>query len=132
MRRRFPSLLLTACLLASGGLAVTAVADNRDDLVTQQEQNDQLLEQLRANLLRAISHDLRTPLTSISGNADMLLRGAVSDLLTPETAAQMLQRGPRPRMLEFAGIGHAPTLVAADQVAAVTQFLLAPEATHNA
>ena len=50
MRRRFPSLLLTACLLASGGLAVTAVADNRDDLVTQQEQNDQLLEQLRANL----------------------------------------------------------------------------------
>lgn len=30
-------------------------------------------EQLRANLLRAISHDLRTPLTSISGNADYLL-----------------------------------------------------------
>lgn len=30
-------------------------------------------EQLRANLLRAISHDLRTPLTSISGNASYLL-----------------------------------------------------------
>ncbi len=30
-------------------------------------------EQLRANLLRAISHDLRTPLTSISGNAENLL-----------------------------------------------------------
>ncbi|MEG0832889.1 MAG: DUF4118 domain-containing protein [Oscillospiraceae bacterium] len=30
-------------------------------------------EQLRSNLLRAISHDLRTPLTSISGNANMLL-----------------------------------------------------------
>lgn len=30
-------------------------------------------EQLRANLLRSISHDLRTPLTSISGNADALL-----------------------------------------------------------
>ena len=30
-------------------------------------------EQLRANLLRAISHDLRTPLTSIAGNADNLL-----------------------------------------------------------
>ena len=30
-------------------------------------------EQLRANLLRSISHDLRTPLTSISGNAGMLM-----------------------------------------------------------
>lgn len=30
-------------------------------------------EQLRANLLRAISHDLRTPLTSISGNASNLM-----------------------------------------------------------
>lgn len=30
-------------------------------------------EQLRADLLRAISHDLRTPLTSISGNAANLL-----------------------------------------------------------
>ena len=30
-------------------------------------------EQLRADLLRAISHDLRTPLCAISGNADMLM-----------------------------------------------------------
>ncbi len=35
-------------------------------------------EQLRANLLRAISHDLRTPLTSISGNASNLLSNAIS------------------------------------------------------
>ena len=35
-------------------------------------------EALRANLLRAISHDLRTPLTSISGNAGILMEnGAV-------------------------------------------------------
>lgn len=44
-------------------------------------------EKLRANLLRSISHDLRTPLTSISGNAGMLL----SDLekLDAETIKQM-------------------------------------------
>jgi len=34
------------------------------------------MEQMRANLLRAISHDLRTPLTAISGNADILLTNA--------------------------------------------------------
>ncbi len=33
-------------------------------------------EKLRANLLRSISHDLRTPLTSISGNAGVLLNNA--------------------------------------------------------
>ena len=31
-------------------------------------------EQLRSNLLRSISHDLRTPLTSISGNSGMLMQ----------------------------------------------------------
>lgn len=34
-------------------------------------------EQLRANLLRSISHDLRTPLTSISGNADFLMQQSI-------------------------------------------------------
>lgn len=33
-------------------------------------------EALRANLLRAISHDLRTPLTAISGNAGILMENA--------------------------------------------------------
>ena len=36
------------------------------------------MKQLRANLLRAISHDLRTPLTSISGNASNLLSNGKS------------------------------------------------------
>ena len=40
-------------------------------------------EQLRANLLRAISHDLRTPLTSISGNASNLLTKIPSSSYTP-------------------------------------------------
>lgn len=44
-------------------------------------------EQLRANLLRAISHDLRTPLTSISGNASNLLSNG--DSFDSETKKQL-------------------------------------------
>jgi pimeloyl-ACP methyl ester carboxylesterase len=54
----------------------------------------------------------------------LLLRGAQSDLLSPETAQAMTQRGPRVRLVEFSGIGHAPTLVAPDQVRVVGDFLL--------
>ena len=62
----------------------------------------------------------------------LLLRGAESDLLAPATAQEMMRRGPRPRLVEFAGVGHAPTLVAADQVEAVRAFLLAEEpVTHE-
>jgi pimeloyl-ACP methyl ester carboxylesterase len=56
----------------------------------------------------------------------LLLRGADSDLLSRDTARAMTQRGPRATLVEFAGVGHAPTLVAADQVEAVASFLLAP------
>ncbi|MBR1408132.1 MAG: sensor histidine kinase KdpD [Clostridia bacterium] len=46
-------------------------------------------ERLRANLLRAVSHDLRTPLTSILGNADNLLyRG---EALDPRTRKQLYE-----------------------------------------
>ena len=54
----------------------------------------------------------------------LLLRGADSDLLTHETAQAMTQRGPKAQLREFAGVGHAPTLVADDQVRAVREFLL--------
>ncbi|NQW94308.1 MAG: alpha/beta hydrolase [Polaromonas sp.] len=54
----------------------------------------------------------------------LLLRGADSDLLSPATAQAMTQRGPRARLVEFSGVGHAPTIIAADQVAVVTGFLL--------
>lgn len=54
----------------------------------------------------------------------LVLRGADSDLLSAATARAMQARGPRPRVLEFAGVGHAPTLVADDQLAAVCDFLL--------
>lgn len=56
----------------------------------------------------------------------LLLRGADSDLLSHETALEMTARGPKATLREFAGIGHAPTLIAPDQVAAVREFLLPP------
>lgn len=54
----------------------------------------------------------------------LLIRGAQSDLLSVATAHAMTQRGPKARLLEFAGVGHAPTFVADDQVQAVLSFLL--------
>ncbi len=55
----------------------------------------------------------------------LLLRGADSDLLSAGRAQEMTQRGPRARLHTFAGVGHAPTLVADDQVQQVREFLLA-------
>lgn len=56
----------------------------------------------------------------------LLLRGAQSDLLDRNTAHDMTRRGPCARLVEFEGVGHAPTLVAPEQVQVVSDFLLAP------
>jgi pimeloyl-ACP methyl ester carboxylesterase len=56
----------------------------------------------------------------------LLLRGAESDLLSADTARAMTQRGPRAQLHEFAGVGHAPTLVHADQIEVLSRFLLSP------
>lgn len=54
----------------------------------------------------------------------LLLRGAESDLLSPATAQAMMERGPRARLHVVDGVGHAPTLVQADQRQVVRDFLL--------
>ena len=54
----------------------------------------------------------------------LLLRGEQSDLLLSDTAYEMTQRGPRARLVQFEGIGHAPILMADDQLAVVREFLL--------
>ncbi|MDD6094757.1 MAG: DUF4118 domain-containing protein [Clostridia bacterium] len=71
-------------ILGEGALAI----ENRRN-AKEKEQAALLAknEQLRANLLRSISHDLRTPLTSISGNASNLLSNY--ERLDPETRVQM-------------------------------------------
>ena len=55
----------------------------------------------------------------------LVIRGEQSDLLSRETVAQMRERGPKAQAVEFAGIGHAPTLLHEDQIAIVREFLLA-------
>jgi len=54
----------------------------------------------------------------------LLLRGKDSDLLLSETAREMTTRGPKATLVEFPGIGHAPMLMAADQINVVREFLL--------
>jgi len=52
----------------------------------------------------------------------LCLRGAESDLLLPETAAEMERRGPRARVVTFPGIGHAPALNVPEQIGLVANF----------
>lgn len=54
----------------------------------------------------------------------LLLRGEVSDLLTPATAQAMTQRGPHAKLIEISGVGHAPMLMDETQIAPVRNFLL--------
>lgn len=56
----------------------------------------------------------------------LVLRGEQSDLLSRATAQAMATRGPRARVVEFAGIGHAPMLLSPDQVETVAGFLRSP------
>jgi len=56
----------------------------------------------------------------------LVVRGAQSDLLLASTAQEMTQRGPKASLIEFQGIGHAPTLMSDDQVDAVREFLWTP------
>jgi len=54
----------------------------------------------------------------------LVLRGAASDLLSPDTLAQMKKRSPkRVDSIEFQGVGHAPALMDEEQIAAVRDWL---------
>ncbi len=53
----------------------------------------------------------------------LVLRGALSDVLTAETAAMMAERGPRAELAEVAGVGHAPVLNTRGQRRIVDDFL---------
>ncbi len=53
----------------------------------------------------------------------LILRGAESDILSAETAQLMTERGPKAELITLAGVGHAPALMAEDQIDIVTQWL---------
>ena len=94
-------------------------------------------ERVRLHYDPAIAVPLRamTPAAASAGEAalwaaydaircpTLVLRGAQSDVLAPATAAAMASRGPKARVHEFAGVGHAPTIVDPLQVAVVREFL---------
>lgn len=63
------------------------------------------------------------PIYEAIGCPVRVIRGASSDILTRETADEMTRRGPRARVEEIAGVGHAPSLIADDQIALVERFL---------
>ena len=61
----------------------------------------------------------------------LLTRGAQSDLLSRETAAAMGRRGPRAMLVEFEGVGHAPTFVNPMQLEVAASFLLRTDADEK-
>lgn len=74
-------------LLSILGECALALENSRNEKEKEEAKLQAENEKLRANLLRAISHDLRTPLTAISGNASILLSGET--LLDTDTRRQM-------------------------------------------
>ncbi|MGD1878272.1 MAG: alpha/beta fold hydrolase [Kiloniellaceae bacterium] len=65
------------------------------------------------------------PLWDAIQRPTLVLRGAESDLLLPETAAGMQHRGPRAEVIEFAGCGHAPALLDPNQTDPIRRWLAA-------
>ncbi len=54
----------------------------------------------------------------------LLLHGEFSDILDQPDALAMTERGPKAKLVEFSGMGHAPALMADDQIAVVRDWLL--------
>lgn len=53
----------------------------------------------------------------------LIVRGAQSDILSAQAAHEMLRRNPHAQLVEFADVGHAPTLRTAEQIDPIDYFL---------
>ena len=58
----------------------------------------------------------------------LVVRGESSDLLSRETAAEMVRRGRHVKQVEIAGAGHAPAFIGADQIALARRFFVEGDA----
>lgn len=67
----YPLTFATMLAVSISTSALTTLVKKQDKLRLESER-----ARMRADLLRAVSHDLRTPLTSIAGSADLLLENA--------------------------------------------------------
>lgn len=65
-----PQMRLLRAMIESVALAMDRFRSNEQQMLSREET---VKERYRANLLRAISHDLRTPLSGIIGTAEMLM-----------------------------------------------------------
>ena len=54
----------------------------------------------------------------------LLMRGETSDILLPETVQRMQQTHPQLQVVEFKGCGHAPALMAEEQISAIHSWLI--------
>lgn len=67
--------------------------------------------------------DLWTAWDALAGVPVVVFRGALSDLLSAETMAEMLRRNPSAEGVTLANVGHAPTLDEPESIAAIERLL---------
>ncbi len=67
--------------------------------------------------------DLWPGVSGLAGKPMLIVRGALSDLLSPATVAQMLDRMPGSEAVDVARVGHAPMLTEPEAVAAIDRWL---------
>ncbi len=67
--------------------------------------------------------DLWAPFAAMRGVPTLIMRGAISDLLTPPIIEKMRAVNPDFAYCEVDNVGHAPTLTEPDALAAITPFL---------
>ena len=95
--------------------ATTSRLKKQTEILAKQEKQVQIARQesLRANLLRAVSHDLRTPLTSIIGTTSSLLSDG--SILSDAEKSELLENA-----LIHSGSSHSPELTVTDHPDHVT------------